>query len=134
MPRFEAPAPSPVVGDGFQKPRHRNCVSPDVIRTNPVDRARVLRRAARQSTCFRHLPRAGSGPMMARSLPLRTRAIRLVIRTGCIPGRDATWSEFCDLVRMAARVTETPEGRPRGWSDAAIINSAKKITSTVFPK
>jgi len=104
-------------------------VSPDVIRTNPVDRARVLRRAARQSTCFRHLPRAGSGPMMARSLPLRTRAIRLVIRTGCIPGRNATWSEFCDLVRMAARVTETPEGRPRGWSDAAIINSAKKITS-----
>jgi DNA-binding response OmpR family regulator len=30
---------------------------------------------------------------------------------------------------MAARVRETPEGFPRGWSNAAIINSAKKISS-----
>ena len=67
--------------------------------------------------------------MMARRLPRRTRAIRLVIRTGCIPGQNATWSEFCDLVRMAARVIETPEGFPRGWSNASIINSARKITS-----
>ncbi len=47
--------------------------------------------------------------MMARSLPRRTRAIRLVIRTGCIPGRNTTWSEFCDLVRIAVRVGETSE-------------------------
>jgi hypothetical protein len=67
--------------------------------------------------------------MMARRLPLRTRAIRLVIRTGCIPGRNATWSEFCDLVRMTARVVETPEGFPRGWSNAAIMNAARKISS-----
>ena len=40
-----------------------------------------------------------------------------------------TWSEFCDLVRLAARVGETPEGLPRGWSDASIINSAKRIIS-----
>jgi hypothetical protein len=39
---------------------------------------------------------------MARSAPRRTRAIRLVIRTGCIPGQNVTWSEFCELVRMAA--------------------------------
>ena len=65
---------------------------------------------------------------MARSAPRRTRAIRLVVRTGCIPGQNMTWSEFCDLVRMAARVSVTPEGLPRGWSDAAIINSARKIS------
>jgi hypothetical protein len=67
--------------------------------------------------------------MMAPRLPRRTRAIRLVIRTGCIPGRNATWSEFCDLVRTAARVRERPEGLPRGWSDTSITNSARKITS-----
>ena len=38
-----------------------------------------------------------------------------------------TWSEFCDLVRMAARVRVTPEGFPRGWSNASIINSARTI-------
>ena len=38
------------------------------------------------------------------------------------------WSEFCDLVRMAARVRVTPEGFPRGWSNASIINSARKIS------
>ena len=35
--------------------------------------------------------------------------------------------EFCDLVRTAARVRETPEGFARGWSNASIINSASKI-------
>src|SRR5215471_11455605 len=65
---------------------------------------------------------------MARSTPPRTRAIRLVVRTGCIPGQNVTWSEFCDLVRMAAQVRETPEGFPRGWSNASIIKSARKIS------
>ena len=65
---------------------------------------------------------------MARSAPRRTQAIRLVVRTGCIPGQNMTWSEFCDLVRMAARVSVTPEGFPRGWSNASIINSARKIS------
>jgi hypothetical protein len=64
---------------------------------------------------------------MARSAPRRTHAIRLVTRTGCIPGQNVTWSEFCDLVRMAARIRVTPEGFPRGWSNASIINSARKI-------
>ena len=64
---------------------------------------------------------------MGRSAPRRTPAIRLVVRTGCIPGQNVTWSEFCDLVRMAARVSVTPEGFPRGWSNASIINSARTI-------
>ena len=64
---------------------------------------------------------------MARSAPRRTQAIRLVTRTGCIPGQNVTWAEFCDLVRMAARIRITPEGFPRGWSNASIINSARKI-------
>jgi hypothetical protein len=64
---------------------------------------------------------------MARSAPRRTQAIRLVTRTGCIPGQSVTWSEFCDLVRMVARIRITPEGFPRGWSNASIINSARKI-------
>ena len=63
---------------------------------------------------------------MARSAPRRTHAIRLVTRTGCIPGQNVTWAEFCDLVRMAARIRVTP-GFPRGWSNASIINSARKI-------
>ena len=63
---------------------------------------------------------------MARSAPRRTQAIRLVTRTGSIPGQNVTWSEFCDLVRMAARIRVTP-GFPRGWSNASIINSARKI-------
>jgi hypothetical protein len=91
--------------------------------------ALVFSGGVRPLTGFRHLPRAGSDPMMARSLPRRTRAIRLVIRTGCIPGRNTTWSEFCDLVRIAARVGETSEGLPRGWSDSSIIHSAKRIIS-----
>src|SRR6516164_7118906 len=65
---------------------------------------------------------------MARSAPRRTQAIRVVTRTGCIPGKNVMWSEFCDLVRMAARVRVTPEGFPRGWSNASIINSARKIS------
>jgi hypothetical protein len=65
---------------------------------------------------------------MARSAPRRTQAIRLVVRTGCIPRQNVTWSEFCDLVRMAAQVRVTPEGFPRGWSNASIINSARKIS------
>jgi hypothetical protein len=65
---------------------------------------------------------------MARSVPRRTQAIRLVVRTGCIPGQNMTWSEFCDLVRVAARVSVTPEGFPRGWSNASIVNSARKIS------
>src|SRR6266436_4438008 len=65
---------------------------------------------------------------MARSAPRRTQAIRLVVRTGSIPGQNMTWSVFCDLVRMAARVSVTPEGFPRGWSNASIINSARKIS------
>src|SRR6266446_3381350 len=65
---------------------------------------------------------------MARSALRRTQAIRLVVRTGCIPRQNVTWSEFCDLVRMAAQVRVTPEGFPRGWSNASIINSARKIS------
>jgi addiction module HigA family antidote len=45
---------------------------------------------------------------MARSAPRRTQAIRLVTRTGGIPGQNVTWSEFCNLVRVAARVSVTP--------------------------
>ena len=65
---------------------------------------------------------------MARSAPRRTQAIRLVVRTGCIPGQNMTWSEFCDLVRMAARVSVTQKAFPRGWSNASIVNSARKIS------
>jgi hypothetical protein len=101
--------------------------SPDVIRSDFVDRDH--RPVERSLTGFRHLARAGSDPMMARRLPRRAQAIRLVIRTGCIPGRNATWSEFCNLVRMAARVAPTAEGFPRGWSDSSIVNSAREITS-----
>ena len=64
---------------------------------------------------------------MARSALRRTQAIRLAIRTGCIPGQNVTWSEFCVLVRMAARVRVTPEGFPRSWGNASIINSARTI-------
>ena len=35
--------------------------------------------------------------------------------------------EFCDLVRSAARVRRTPEGFPRGWSNAAIMSAASQI-------
>ena len=65
--------------------------------------------------------------MMARSGPRRERAIIAVLRTGRIPGRNVTQLEFCDLVRAAARVGATPEGFPRGWSKASIMNSASKI-------
>ena len=64
---------------------------------------------------------------MARSGPRRERAIIVVLRTGRIPGQNVTRLEFCDLVRTAARVRETPEGFPRGWSNASIMNSASKI-------
>ena len=65
--------------------------------------------------------------MMARSGPRRERAIIAVLRTGRIPRQTVTRLEFCDLVRTAARVRETPEGLPRGWSNASIINAASKI-------
>ncbi len=65
--------------------------------------------------------------MMVRSGPRRERAIIAVLQTGRVPGQNVTWSEFCDLVRMAARVRVTPEGFPRGWSKSSIINSARKI-------
>ena len=65
--------------------------------------------------------------MMARAAQ-RERTIQAVIRTGRIPGRNVKWSEFCDLVRAAARVRETQEEFPRGWSNAAIVNAAKKIS------
>ena len=65
--------------------------------------------------------------MMTRSGPRRERAIIAVLRTGRIPGQNVTRLEFCDLVRTAARVRETPEGFPRGWSNASIMNAAGKI-------
>jgi hypothetical protein len=65
--------------------------------------------------------------MMTRSGPRRERAIIAVLRTGRIPGQNVTQLEFCDLVRAAARVGATPERFPRGWSRAAIMNSASKI-------
>ena len=37
-------------------------------------------------------------------------------------------SEFCDLVRAAARVRETEEGLPRGWTNAAIMKATKEIS------
>jgi hypothetical protein len=58
----------------------------------------------------------------------RERSIQAVISTDRIPRRNVKWSEFCDLVRAAARVPETSEGFPRGWSNAAIMNAAKKIS------
>ena len=60
----------------------------------------------------------------------RERAIREVIRTGRTAGRNVKRSEFCDLVRAAARVQETEEGFPRGWSDAAIMKTAWEISRT----
>ena len=66
--------------------------------------------------------------MMTRSGLRRERAIIAVLRTGRIPGQNVTQLEFCDLVRAAARVGATPEGFPRGWSKASIMNSASKIT------
>jgi hypothetical protein len=65
---------------------------------------------------------------MTRSGPRRDRAIIAVLRTGRIPGQNVTRLEFCDLVRTAGRVRRTPEGFPRGWSNAAIISAASKIT------
>src|SRR5215468_7451113 len=64
---------------------------------------------------------------MTRSGPRRERAIIAVLQTGRIPGQNVTWLEFCDLVRSAARVRRTPEGFPRGWSNAAIMSAASKI-------
>jgi DNA-binding response OmpR family regulator len=65
--------------------------------------------------------------MMARTTQ-RERAIQAVIRTGSIPGQNVKWSEFCELVRAAAQVRETQGEFPRGWSNAAIMNAAKKIS------
>ena len=61
-------------------------------------------------------------------MPRRERAIIAAIRTGRIPGQNMTWSEFCDLVSAAARVKQTPDGFPRGWSNNSIMNSAIKIS------
>jgi DNA-binding response OmpR family regulator len=58
----------------------------------------------------------------------RERASQAVIRTGRTPGWNVKWSEFCDLVRAAARVREIQEKFPRGWSNAAIVNAATKIS------
>jgi hypothetical protein len=58
----------------------------------------------------------------------RERAIQAVIRTGRIPAGNVKWSEFCDLVRAAARVRETQGEFPRGWSNAAIVKAARKIS------
>jgi hypothetical protein len=65
--------------------------------------------------------------MMTLSGLRRERAIIAVLRTGRIPGHNVTQSEFCDLVRAAARVRRTPGGFPRGWSKASIMNAASKI-------
>ena len=64
---------------------------------------------------------------MTRSGPRRERAIIAVLQTGRIPGQNVTRLEFCDLVRSAARVRRTPEGFPRGWSNAAIMSAASQI-------
>jgi hypothetical protein len=64
---------------------------------------------------------------MTRSGPRRERAIIAVLRTGRIPVQNVTRSEFCDLVRTAARIRRTSEGFPRGWSNAAIMSAASKI-------
>ena len=50
---------------------------------------------------------------MTRSGLRRERAIIAVLRTGHIPGQNVTQLEFCDLVRIAARVRATPEVSPR---------------------
>ena len=57
----------------------------------------------------------------------RERAVQAVIRTGRTPGGNVKRSEFCDLVRAAARVRETQEEFPRGWSNATIMNAARKL-------
>ena len=68
--------------------------------------------------------------MLTRSGPRRERAIITVLRTGRIPGQNVTRSEFCDLVRTAARIAKTPDGFPRGWSKASIMNTASKVTGS----
>ena len=50
--------------------------------------------------------------MMTLSGLRRERAIIAVLRTGRIPGQNVTQSEFCDLVRAAARVRQNAEGVP----------------------
>lgn len=64
---------------------------------------------------------------MTLSGPRRERAIIAVLRSGRIPGQNVSRLEFCDLVRRAARVKETPQGFPRGWSNGTIMNRASKI-------
>jgi hypothetical protein len=95
--------------------------APNVIRNVPVARARDL------LADFHHLARAGSDPMMARSQLRRERTIIAVLRTGRIPGQNVTRLEFCDLVRTAARVRQTPQGFPQVWSNASIMTAASKI-------
>jgi hypothetical protein len=68
--------------------------------------------------------------MLTRSAPRRERAIITVLRTGRIPGQNVTRSEFCDLVRTVARIAKTPDGFPRGWSKASIMNAASKVTGS----
>jgi hypothetical protein len=67
---------------------------------------------------------------MTRSGPRRERAIVTVLTTGRIPGQNVTQLEFCDLVRTAARIRETPDGFPRGWSKASIMRAVSKITGS----
>jgi hypothetical protein len=57
----------------------------------------------------------------------RQRAILALLRTEHIPARDVKWSEFCDLVRAVAKIEARQERFPRGWSNAAIMSSAKKL-------
>jgi hypothetical protein len=64
---------------------------------------------------------------MTRSGPRRERAIIAVLRTGRIPGQNVSRLEFCGLVRGAARIKETPQGFPRGWSNGTIMNSTSRI-------
>jgi hypothetical protein len=81
------------------------------------------------ATCG-HLLRTWGAPIMTRSGLRRERAIIAVLRTGRIPGQNVTQLEFCDLVRAAARIRETPDGFPLGWSKASIMKAASEITGS----
>jgi hypothetical protein len=84
--------------------------------SNPADCPSGFRHAGRALVGFGRLLHTHRAPMITRSGLRRERAIITVLRTGRIPGQNVTRSEFCDLVRTAARVRQTPEGFPRGWS------------------
>jgi len=98
---------------------------PDTLPRITLAVSGVLRVRLRvSSVCF------ARGVFMTRSGLRRERAIIAVLKTGHIPGQNVTQLEFCDLVRTAARIMETPEGFPRGWSKASIMNSVSKITGS----